>query len=62
MKKVGIYLLANRIRLFAAFALLAVIFAEGASGQSQVLAQDSGDRAISQAQRAVRSQLTAREG
>jgi len=63
MKNVRIYILANRIRLFAAFALIAVALAGSASGSlSQVLAQDSGDRAINQAQRAVREQIISREG
>jgi len=42
----------------AVFTLLAVVIASGSPG----LAQGSGDRAIDQAQRAVREQITSREG
>jgi Protein of unknown function (DUF3011)/YMGG-like Gly-zipper len=44
--------------LFAVFTLLAVVSAGGSLG----LTQGSGDRAIDQAQRAVREQITSREG
>jgi hypothetical protein len=52
--------LVNRTGLFAALALLAAILA--GAGSIQALAQDSGDRAISQAQQAVRAQIISREG
>lgn len=48
----------NRGMFFAVFTLLAVVIASGSLG----LAQGSGDRAIDQAQRAVREQITSREG
>ncbi|MDQ3013495.1 MAG: RICIN domain-containing protein [Acidobacteriota bacterium] len=60
MKNDRVSNLANCTRLFAAFALLVAILASG--GLSQALAQDSGDRAINQAQRAVREQIITREG
>jgi Protein of unknown function (DUF3011) len=50
----------NRNTFFAAFALLALILVSGSL--SRVLAQDPGDRAIDQAQRVVREQITSREG
>jgi hypothetical protein len=50
--------LMNRGMLFAVFTLLAVVIASGSLG----LAQGSGDRAIDQAQRAVREQITSLEG
>lgn len=63
MKNVGLYTLANRIGLLPAFALIAAILLGSTSGRlSQALAQDSGDRAVSQAQRAVRDQIINREG
>ena len=63
MKKVRVSNLASRTRLLAALALLAAILVSGAGGGlSQASAQDSGDRAIYQAQRAVREQITNREG
>ncbi len=63
MTNIGVSILVNRNTFFAAFTLLALILAGGASGSlNSVLAQGSGDRAIDQAQRAVREQLTSREG
>jgi hypothetical protein len=63
MKNIGVSILVNRNTFFAAFTMLAVTLAGGASGSlSSVLAQGSGDRAIDQAQRAVREQITGREG
>jgi hypothetical protein len=63
MKNIGVSALAPRNSFFAAFALLALILAGGASGGLRsVLAQGSGDRAIDQAQQAVRGQITSREG
>jgi Protein of unknown function (DUF3011)/Ricin-type beta-trefoil lectin domain-like len=63
MKNIGVSALMNRNTFFAAFTMLAVTLAGGASGSlSSVLAQGSGDRAIDQAQRAVREQITGREG
>src|SRR4030095_14303119 len=63
MKNIGVSTLANRNIFFAVFMLLALSLAGGASGSlSSVLAQGSGDRAIDQAQRAVREQITSREG
>ena len=50
--------LMNRGMVCAVFTLLAVVIASGGPG----LAQGSGDRAIGQAQRAVREQITSREG
>jgi hypothetical protein len=50
--------LMNRGRVCAVSTLLAVVIASGGPG----LAQGSGDRAIDQAQRAVREQITSREG
>jgi outer membrane lipoprotein SlyB len=50
--------LMNRGMFCAVFTLLAVVIASGGPG----LAQGSGDRAIGQAQRAVREQITSREG
>jgi hypothetical protein len=52
MKNIGVSTLAPRKTFFAAFTFLALILASG--GLSRVLAQDSGDRAIDQALRAVR--------
>jgi hypothetical protein len=52
--------LVNRNTFFAAFALLALILASGSL--SSALAQGWGDRAIDQAQRVVREQITRREG
>jgi Protein of unknown function (DUF3011) len=60
MKNIGVSTLVNRNTFFAAFALLALILASG--GLSRVLAQGWGDRAIDQAQRAVRERITSREG
>jgi DUF3011 family protein len=60
MKNIGVSTLVNRNKSFAVFALLTVILAS--SGLSRVLAQDSGDRAIDQAQGAVRERITSREG
>jgi hypothetical protein len=60
MKNIGVSILVNRNKSFAVFALLAVILASG--GLSRVLAQGSGDRAIDQAQGAVRERITSREG
>ena len=60
MKNIEVSALVNRNTFFAAFALLALILASGSLGR--VLAQGSGDRAIDQAQRAVREQITSREG
>ena len=63
MKNIGVSTLVNRNTFFAVFTLLALILAGGASGSlSSVLAQGSGDRAIDQAQQAVRGQITSREG
>ncbi len=63
MKNESVYALANRLGLFAVCALFTVIFAVGTSGGlNSVSAQDSDDRAISQAQRAVRTQIINREG
>jgi hypothetical protein len=63
MMKVGVYILVNRTRLFAAFALLAVILASGAGGSlSKVSAQGSGNWAIEEVQRAVRQEIINREG
>jgi Protein of unknown function (DUF3011)/Ricin-type beta-trefoil lectin domain len=60
MKNIEVSALVNRNTFFAAFALLALILASG--GLSSVLAQGWGDRVIDQAQRAVREQITSREG
>src|SRR6266542_2593923 len=60
MKNIEVSALVNRNTIFAAFALLALILASG--GLSSVLAQGWGDRVIDQAQRAVREQITSREG
>src|SRR6266542_6558676 len=60
MKNIEVSILMKRNTFFAAFALLALILASGSL--SSVLAQGSGDRAIDQAQRAVREQITSREG
>ncbi len=60
MKNIRVSNLANRTGLIAALALLTAILAGGSL--SQVLAQDSDDRAINQAQRAVREQIINREG
>jgi hypothetical protein len=63
MKHVRIYILGNCVRLIEAFSLLAVVIVTCASGgPNRVLAQDSGDRAVNQAQRAVRQQILNREG
>src|SRR2546428_6292415 len=59
MKNIEVSALAPRNTFFAAFALLALILASGSL--SRVLAQDLGDRAIDQAQGAVREQITSRE-
>ncbi|MEP7337827.1 MAG: RICIN domain-containing protein [Acidobacteriota bacterium] len=59
MQNVRVSNLVNRTGLFAGLALLAAILAGG--GPSQALAQDSGDRAIGQAQRAVRAQIISQE-
>jgi len=58
MENIGGRTLMNRGMFFAVFTLLAVVIASGSLG----LAQGSGDRAIDQAQRAVREQITSREG
>ncbi len=58
MENIGMRTLMNRSIFFAVFTLLAVVIASGSLG----LAQVSGDRAIDQAQRAVREQITSREG
>lgn len=60
MKNIGVSTLVNRNTFFAAFTLLTVILASGSL--SRALAQGSGDRAIDHAQRAVREQITSREG
>jgi Protein of unknown function (DUF3011)/Ricin-type beta-trefoil lectin domain-like len=60
MKNIEVSALANRNTFFAVFTLLALILASGSL--SSVLAQGYGDRAIDQAQRAVREQITSREG
>ena len=60
MKNVGVCIVTNRTRLFAAVALLALIVATGS--QSKGSSQSSGDWAIGQAQRAVREQIVNREG
>ena len=60
MKNIGVNALVNRNISFAVFTLLALSLASGSL--SRVFAQGSGDRAIDQAQRAVREQLTNREG
>jgi YmgG-like glycine-zipper protein len=57
MENIGGRTLMNRGMFFAVFTLLAVVIASGSLG----LAQGSGDRAIDQAQRAVREQITSRE-
>jgi hypothetical protein len=63
MKRVGIYILESRARLIEALILIAVVIVIGASGgMKPVLAQDSGDRAVIQAQRAVRQQILDQEG
>jgi hypothetical protein len=59
MENVGVYILYNRIRLFAVLALLVVMLTS--AGINPVLAQDSEDRAINQAQRAVRNQIINQE-
>lgn len=59
MENVGVYILANRIRLFAVLALLAATLT--ISGIDPVLAQGSQDRAINQAQQAVRKQIINQE-
>jgi hypothetical protein len=60
MKNIEVSALVNRNTFFAAFTLLTVIFASGSLGSA--LAQGSGDRAIDQAQRAVRERITSRLG
>jgi len=60
MKNIEVSTLANRNTFFAAFALLTLILASGSL--SSALAQGWGDRAIDQAQRVVREQITRREG
>ncbi len=59
MENVGVYILATRIRLFAVLALLVVMLTS--IGINPVLAQDSEDRTINQAQRAVRNQIINQE-
>src|SRR4030095_3856624 len=62
MKNIGVSILVNRNTFFEVCALLALSLASGASGSlSSALAQGSGDRAIDQAQRAVREQIASRE-
>ena len=60
MKNIEVSTLANRNTFFAAFALLTLILASGSLNSA--LAQGWGDRAIDQAQRVVREQITRREG
>src|SRR4030095_3085621 len=60
MKNIEVSALVNRNTLFAAFALLALILASGRLRSA--VAQGSGDQSIDQAQRAVREQITSREG
>ncbi len=60
MKNIEVSTLVKRNTFFAAFTLLALILASGSL--SSALAQGSGDRAINQAQRAVRERITSREG
>ncbi|HEV2664218.1 MAG TPA: RICIN domain-containing protein [Blastocatellia bacterium] len=60
MKNIEVSTLVKRNTFFAAFTLLALILASGSL--SRALAQGSGDRAIDQAQRAVRERITSREG
>ena len=60
MKNVEVSTLVKRNTFFAAFTLLALILASG--NLSSALAQGSGERAIDQAQRAVRERITSREG
>jgi hypothetical protein len=60
MKNIEVSTLVNRNTFFAAFALLSLILASG--NLSSALAQGSGERAIDQAQRVVREQITRREG
>src|SRR4030095_3996524 len=60
MKNIEVSALANRNTFFAVFTLFALILASGSL--SSVLAQGYGDRAIDQAQRVVREQITSREG
>lgn len=55
MKYIGVSRSVSRNTIFAAFALLAVIVASGSS--NRILAQRSGERAIDQAQQAVRQQI-----
>lgn len=63
MKNIGIYIFAKRFRPLATVALFAAVLAVGASVRLHpVSAQDSNDRAINQAQRAVRDQIINREG
>jgi hypothetical protein len=59
MKNIGVRTLVNRNTFLTAFTLLAVILAGG--NLSTVLAQDSDDRAIGQAQRAVRQRIISQE-
>jgi len=59
MKNTGVYTLVNRNLLFAALILLVVILTSGSL--SGGWAQGSEDRAIDQAQRAVREQIISRE-
>jgi hypothetical protein len=60
MKNIEVSTLVKRNTFFAAFTLLALILASGSL--SSALAQGWGDRAIDQAQRVVREQITRREG
>ena len=63
MKNIEVNTLMNRNTFFAAFILLALSLVSGASGSlSSALAQGSGDRAIDQAQQAVRAQIINQEG
>jgi ricin-type beta-trefoil lectin protein len=60
MKNIVVCALMSRNTFLTAFTLLAVILASG--NLSTVLAQDSDDRAIGQAQRAVRQRIISQEG
>ena len=59
MKSIEVSTMVNRNSFFAVFTMLTVILASG--NLSSALAQGSGDRAIDQAQRAVRERITSRE-